>query len=403
MLLRNLQIVSDNSITDILVKGDKIDTVSNYIGNPVEPDVVDFDRAIAFPGLINSHDHLDFNLFPRLGNRLYNNYVEWSTDIHKQNKDVINRVLKVPEHLRVQWGIYKNLLNGVTTVVNHGKKIAADNKLVTVIQNVRSLHSAQLEKYWKLKLNDPLAGTQPFVIHAGEGIDYLSRTEIDNILRWNLFKRDIVAVHGIAMNERQAAGFKGLIWCPDSNYFLIGETAQVKKLAQFTDIVFGTDSTLSAGWNIWDQLRLARSEHVVSDRDLYYMSNTGPADLWQLKGSGKLERSYDADIVIARRKRNADGYDAYYSLNPEDILLVIYKGAIRLFDAELLEQLNYNHNLTGDFSRISVNGCTKFVYGDLPGLAQQIRSYYADAWFPFESIATSNEADAPKYVKHSHR
>jgi len=30
---------------------------------------------MAFPGLINSHDHLDFNLFPLWGNRKYNNYV----------------------------------------------------------------------------------------------------------------------------------------------------------------------------------------------------------------------------------------------------------------------------------------------------------------------------------------
>src|SRR5437868_3648299 len=83
---------------------------------------------LAFPGLINSHDHLDFNLFPPLGNRKYNNYVEWGEDIHAQNKQEIAAVLKIPQSLRTQWGVYKNLLNGITTVVNHGQQLQVDTK-----------------------------------------------------------------------------------------------------------------------------------------------------------------------------------------------------------------------------------------------------------------------------------
>ena len=47
-----------------------------------------------FPGLINSHDHLDFNLFPQTGNRIYNNYTEWGRDIHEQNKEAISASFK---------------------------------------------------------------------------------------------------------------------------------------------------------------------------------------------------------------------------------------------------------------------------------------------------------------------
>ncbi|HEX4850540.1 MAG TPA: hypothetical protein VFV08_07035, partial [Puia sp.] len=38
---------------------------------------IDLDQGIALPGFINSHDHLDFNLFPSIRNRIYNNYTEW--------------------------------------------------------------------------------------------------------------------------------------------------------------------------------------------------------------------------------------------------------------------------------------------------------------------------------------
>ena len=107
---------------------------------------INFENAIAFPGLINSHDHLDFNLFPQTGNRIYNNYTEWGKDIHDQNKETINAVLKIPQHTRTQWGLYKNLFNGITTVVNHGEKLNIGNNLINVIQNNYCLHSIQFEE-----------------------------------------------------------------------------------------------------------------------------------------------------------------------------------------------------------------------------------------------------------------
>ena len=74
-------------------------------------------------------------------------------DIHEKNKETINAVLKIPQHLRTQWGMYKNLLNGITTVVNHGEKLNITDNFITVLQNNYCLHSIQFEKNWKLKLN----------------------------------------------------------------------------------------------------------------------------------------------------------------------------------------------------------------------------------------------------------
>src|ERR1044071_3735591 len=76
--------------------------------------VLNCEGAWAFPGLINSHDHLDFNLFPQLGNKVYSNYADWANDIQKNNGEEIESVLKIPLSLRVQWGVYKNLLSGIT-------------------------------------------------------------------------------------------------------------------------------------------------------------------------------------------------------------------------------------------------------------------------------------------------
>jgi len=383
MLLRNLHtIVGD--IVDILVQNDKIDGIGVFPEDH-NGQVINFDNAIVFPGLINSHDHLDFNLFPRLGNKLYSNYVEWSHDIQNRNKDIINDVLKIPKKLRVEWGIYKNLVCGITTVVNHGERLATTNNLISVIQNCYSLHSVRLEKHWKLKLNMPFVKKWPFVIHVGEGSNIETCNEIDKLIKWNLYNRDIIGIHGIAMSEPQAANFKALVWCPDSNYFLIGRSAPVQRLKYITDIVFGTDSTLTAGWNIWEQLRFARNENEVSDDELYNMVTITPSKVWKVPACGKLESACDADIVIARDENGLSGYDAYYALNPEDILMVIHKGNIRLFDAGFLPQLAGSPKDVENFSKININGNCKYVFGDLPALMNQIKSYCPRLRFPFEN------------------
>src|ERR1700744_6413118 len=123
MLLHNVAIVGKEAITDIGIQNGKINAIDLSISALPDEQTFYFDNAIAFPGLINSHDHLEFNLFPQLGNKKYNNYVEWGTDIHLNNKPLIDNVLKIPKSLRAEWGIYKNLINGVTTVVNHGDRL----------------------------------------------------------------------------------------------------------------------------------------------------------------------------------------------------------------------------------------------------------------------------------------
>ncbi|NNU33993.1 hypothetical protein HK413_07175 [Mucilaginibacter sp. S1162] len=131
---------------------------------------------------------MDFNLFPQLGNRYYNSYTEWGKHIQTNYKDEIAAVLKVPLNLRVEWGIFKNLLCGVTTVVNHGEPLPIANAPINVEQ-CHSIHSVQFEKRWKLKLNNPLKRKLPVVIHVGEGSDEQSKREIDTLIRWNLLKK----------------------------------------------------------------------------------------------------------------------------------------------------------------------------------------------------------------------
>ena len=376
MIISKVHIIGSVGLKDIFIENDlikKVDPHKNDLPSSIQMPMGSF----AFPGLINSHDHLDFNLFPQLGNRIYKNYKEWGDDINENNISDINAVLDIPQTLRTQWGIYKNLLNGVTTVINHGKQLKIANALITVFQDCYALHSTVYEKNWKWKLNDPFKINKPFVIHTGEGTDEAAGHEIDELIKANRFKKKMIAVHGVAMKPHQAKAFEALVWCPASNYFLLNATADVGILKNETAILFGTDSTLSAGWNIWEHIRMAKKTTCLTDTELIDTLTSVAAGIWNLN-TGAITENKNADIAIAKKKQGMTEVNNFFELDPEDLLLVISNGHIRLFDECLLSQMK----LPG-FNSITINGSVKYVEGDLPALSEKIKQYYPDAIFPF--------------------
>jgi cytosine/adenosine deaminase-related metal-dependent hydrolase len=385
MLFSNLRIPGKEGAVGLLIEKGKITAVYDPSQIPATDRsgiFLSLPGALVFPGLINSHDHLDFNLFPPLRNRIYHNYTAWGWDIHAHNKAEIQSVLNIPIALRTRWGLYKNLLSGFTTVVNHGEKLATGKELITVFQDCHTLHSVGFERNWRWKLNR-LSADLPVVLHVGEGTDAAARREIDQLIRWNFFRRPLIGVHGVAMNERQAAHFKALVWCPDSNYFLLGKTAPVRHLKEHVTMLFGTDSTLTAGWNNWDQVRLARKEGAVTDGELLEMLTIGATKVWGLNSCGEIAVGQRADLVIAQPP-SPEGrtMQSFYSLNPGDMLLVMHKGNIRLFDGSLLAGLMAGGFDPEGYFPVDVDGKRKYVEGDLPGLMKDIRRYHPGAVFP---------------------
>ena len=384
MWLNNVNVIRREGLQNIQIADGKIKCIATEKKFSVKREEIkiEFQNAIAFPGLINSHDHLDFNLFPQIGNRIYNNYTEWGKDIHCQNKEAINEVLKIPQSLTIQWGLYKNMLNGITTVVNHGEKIHIPDPFITVLQDNHSLHSVQFEKNWELKLNNPFVKKRPYVIHVGEGTDEMTHEEINTLIKRNFFNKSLFAVHGVAMNAEQAENFDALIWCPASNYFLLNKTADIKNLKTKTSILFGTDSTLTASWNLWEHLRMARETEMMTDEELFQTLTKNPAEKWRQKNIGSISINNDADVVIAKSHGNK-GFDAFYSINPEDILLVLHRGDVRLFDGEIKDQLWNNAIAFSKFSKILLNGKSKYVYGELDELKKETLQYFPEVLLPF--------------------
>jgi cytosine/adenosine deaminase-related metal-dependent hydrolase len=378
-------LINESRPVDISISGEKITGIGisnkQHAADPVQ---IHFTSAAVIPGLINSHDHLDFNCFSILGQRKFVSYTEWGNYIHKTYKDNIDAILKIPQNLRTDWGMYKNLLSGITTVVNHGSFLKFKNPLINIYQESQNLHSVKFEKNWKWKLNNPLLKNRDCIIHTGEGSDKQSADEIDQLLRFNFMKRKLVGVHAVAMNENQAKNFKGLVWCPESNRVLLNKQAHVTALKAQTNMVFGSDSTLTGNWNIWHHLRFARSLRLVEDSELFGMITSLPAKLWNLN-SGELKSGKDADIIAVKKKTGTPTWDDIFKINPEEILLIVIKGKIRMFDKALHDQITGLPLHLPQFSRLSLKGSIKFVEGDLHALITNIKSYNPQVQFPVEA------------------
>ena len=74
MLLTNVRLIPGREMVDIAVSNQAISSVSQHSSNAGTGKLIlDLEGCIAFPGLINSHDHLDFNCFPQMGKGNYRN------------------------------------------------------------------------------------------------------------------------------------------------------------------------------------------------------------------------------------------------------------------------------------------------------------------------------------------
>ena len=77
---------------------------------------------------------------------------------------------------------------------------------------------------------------------------------------------------------------------------------------------------------------------LLTDAELFDSLTQTPAAIWKQNGIASNAINEQANIVIANAN-NKTGFDAFYSLNPEDIQLILHKGEILLFDEQLKNQL----------------------------------------------------------------
>jgi cytosine/adenosine deaminase-related metal-dependent hydrolase/ubiquinone/menaquinone biosynthesis C-methylase UbiE len=306
---------------------------------------VDLSGYLLLPGLINAHDHLEFSLFPNLGDGPYQNSVQWARNIHSTKASLIAQHRKVQRPVRLWWGAIRNLLCGVTTVCHHNPvttELASSEFPIRVVSDFGWAHSLSLEPHLASKFAESNADL-PFIVHVAEGVDEESMQEVFELDRLHALDQRTVLVHGLActpeavslINRRLAA----LILCPTSNGFLFDRLPSLAFIRSLDSVALGSDSPLTAAGDLLDEIRFAHAQIGLDANSVYAMVTNRAADILRLRqGEGRLWPGSIADVLVVR-DIGLTPAETVAQLTIEQIELVIVAGRVQLASPLLLERL----------------------------------------------------------------
>jgi hypothetical protein len=276
-------------------------------GSPVEAEMAGY---LVTPGLVNAHDHLDFNCFPPYApHRPYGNAGGWYSDVRADGfVSTVRSVIALPRKYRLLAGGFKNLLSGVTTAAHHNppaRVLRGRSFPVRVPREVGYCHSLAIDPRPADSLPDDLG--RPWVIHAAEGTDTVAAGELSRLSSMGCLRSGTVLVHCLGIDPatdplRLAVSGASVVWCPSSNDFLYRAAAPVRLLLEHCTVALGTDSTISGGSGMLDELRAARqAEPGLEPGAILEMATSAGAALFrQAPDRGAVVAGAIADLALFR-------------------------------------------------------------------------------------------------------
>ena len=386
LALTGTLITPDGLVPDgtVLVQDGRIVAAGAHVTLPPGTKTVATGGVIA-PGLIDLHNHLTWNVFPRWqpGGQ-YGARYEW------QRAEVYAVQMKAPRTALAEAGLecqmeryaeVKAISEGETSVVG-GMSSPCSNGLARNLDYDPQL-GAGLGKIvynvYPLEMNDQaLSGAQAvlsatprgaLLVHLAEGapMNASAAEEFAMLDARGLLRPGVSLIHGTALTAanfaQMAESGVGLIWSPRSNIELYGATADVAAAkAAKVSIALGPDwsPTGSVGLlgelnyaSVWNQARL-----VFKDSELVAMATATPATLVGLQDKiGSLAPDHAADLLVVRDTGKAHGKNAYWTLThslPEDVELVLIGGAATYGDPQWMRQL-----VSGPLEMVKICGVEK--------------------------------------------
>lgn len=335
--------------------------------------VLDLTGFMVLPGLINAHDHLEFNLFPSLGNGTYPNAKTWAADIYQPFVSPVKEHLALSKRARLAWGGLKNLLSGVTTVSHHNpfEPAVFDAAFpVNVVERFGWAHSldftADLAERFRTTPEN-----WPFIVHAAEGIDEHAHAEVGRLDELGVLSERTVLVHGIGLDQPDLQRLRrwrtSLVWCPSSNLFTCGQTLAADVLHAGLRVALGTDSALTAQVDLIDEIAVAQRTHQLALDDLFEMVTSRSACILRLTdGEGTIREGGTADLVVVEDRGHTPA-EALHQLRPE---MVIVHGNVRLVSPRLRDAVQDSDDSRWTFLSVEGKG-DWYTDVNLPALHQE--------------------------------
>jgi len=307
--------------------------------------VIDRAGYAVYPGLVNAHDHLEMNHYPRSKFReMYTNAAQWGAEFLTRLDSEPFRTLRTIS-LREQCyiGGMKNSQSGVTTVAHHNPlhRPLRDRLLrradfpVRIIQRYGWAHSFTFERRDLRSTFHQTPPGAPWMMHLAEGTDSAAAEELDRLDQLGLLSDHTLLIHGVGLSasdrQRMITVGAGLVWCPSTNFYLLGQTAQVGELAAAHLLAIGSDSRLTADGDLLDELRAAHATGQLTPPQLFRAVTTDAAKLIGMPRAGSLRPGSLPDfwITLLTPTIALDPYRALIDLRAADIESVWIGGRVQ--------------------------------------------------------------------------
>ena len=364
------QVIPEGSV---LVEGVTIKDVGTKVTVPAGAVVVRVD-GIILPGMIDLHDHLVWNVFPRWKPSVrFGDRYEW------QETDAYATALKNPQGDLIKAGLgcemnryaeIKAIVGGATSVVGSLSDTHFNECIKGLARNLdfysdlysKGVANAEPLRYqiFPMEMPVPLANDirsgmdsgkiTCLLVHLAEGADASARREFAMLQAQGLFRHGTTIIHGVGLRALQFQAMQkdhiGLVWSPRSNFELYGTTTDVAaaKAAGITIAIApdwsptGSSGMLNelhyaAEWNHW------QTPSVFDDSEVVRMGTTVPAELAGIdKKIGSITPQRYADLIVLRSKPGS-AYHAVVQAGPADVKLVIVGGEPIYGDPTLMSKL----------------------------------------------------------------
>ncbi len=339
---------------------------------------MDLHGQTVFPGLINPHDHLVETCWTTVNNEPSDNWYEWESKA-RQSKDWKDmQKLSVTDLYTL--GMYKNILSGVTTVVDHFppeiSNTFANHSLTSILQHYYLSHSVSNQKHnWGRNTVDEFRqarGVLPFIIHIAQGNSSEQKEELEILNRTGALESNTVLVGGnfLSENDLKLISIKKspLIWLPTFSETVLNKHPDMAKVLEMEiPFAIGTDSTMTGSTNLLQEMRKALEYSVsnlngkIKAKDLVKMNTSGAAHFFGIeKVTGTISPGKEANLIAFNLSPDKDAFETFLKCQPEDFSMVMHKGILIVGNDEYRSATSLDFSL---YSEILLNGTAKILFG----------------------------------------
>jgi 5-methylthioadenosine/S-adenosylhomocysteine deaminase len=316
-------------------------------------------RGTIYPGMIELHNHLPYNVLPLWQvPKLFQRREQWRN--HEDKRRLVTAPMRVLGETEgyiqavVRYVECKCLVSGVTTSQGITLFSAAGSQRYYrgIVRNVENTDD-QLLPEAKTKVSDVeaqsvekfferLKSSSCMLLHLSEGIDEIARKHFLHLqlpsLEWAISPA-LAGIHslGLSPEDIHIHGQHGgtVVWSPLSNMLLYGRTLDLASAkAAGVRMGLGSDWSPSGSKNLLGELKIARlvsqaQGGIYSDRELLAMVTRNAADMLGWKTSlGSIEKGKFADLVVVYGRRG-DPYAQLIEQPETRVSLVVIHGVPR--------------------------------------------------------------------------